>query len=325
MAEFRAGWYKDWSDERQQRYFNGEAWTDYVRLIEPPESETRWWRRRRRTPKVKPARQLVDAAYRMLFADKAMVGLLAAGAMFASLAGAAVLVPAMRWGDVKPDWSEGGVLGVAVAGLSFGVTSFVIQLTCAAVVAAALLRAEGRPATVRDALRVAWSRRWQLLAWTLVSAVVGALARMLNRLGIGGIIASFVVDVGWSLTTVFATPVVIVEGTMPLATVRRSAGLVRQGFTTVLVTQVAMSVPWVALCVAAIVIGIVGGFVLFAGGATATVVGLLLMAGAAVTVFFAMSVFSALSAYLQAFLYRHANGLPVSGVDRLWLPPFDPS
>jgi hypothetical protein len=36
------------------------------------------------------------------------------------------------------------------------------------------------------------------------------------------------------------------------------------------------------------------------------------------------SVSSALSAYLETFLYRYAVGLPVPGVDRRWLPPLRP-
>jgi hypothetical protein len=32
-----------------------------------------------------------------------------------------------------------------------------------------------------------------------------------------------------------------------------------------------------------------------------------------------------MSAYLQTVLYRHANNLPVPGIDRQWLPPLRPS
>jgi hypothetical protein len=103
--------------------------------------------------------QLVEATYRMLFQDKAIIALLFVGAVVAAVAGGLILVPAAYWGHVTPDWRNGGVLGVLISGASLGAVSFVLELVSGAVTAAAVLRAEGRPATVRVALRIAWSRR----------------------------------------------------------------------------------------------------------------------------------------------------------------------
>jgi hypothetical protein len=324
MSSYPAGWYPDYAEVGQQRYWDGDQWTQYVDL--PGDEAIGSWRRRRKLPKFRPSAQLVAATYRMLFADRSMLALLFVGAVVAAIAGGAIMFPATYWGHVTPGWSQGGVLGVLVAGASMGAVSFVFQIVSGAVVAAAVLRAEGRSATVREALRVAWGRRRQLLAWALVSTLVGALIRMLERVGVGGVVAALTLNVGWAFATVFATPVIMVEGTMPLATVRRSAGLLRRQFTVTLISGVTLALPWIALAVGSVTVGIVGAITLaFGGGITATITGVLLLAAGVVGFCFFAAVSSALSAYLETFLYRYAVGLPVPGVDQQWLPPRRPA
>jgi hypothetical protein len=70
---------------------------------------------------------------------------------------------------------------------------------------------------------------------------------MLERIGLGGVIAALTLNLGWAVATVFATPVIVVEGTMPAATVRRSAGQIRRQFTVTLISNVTLAIPWVLL------------------------------------------------------------------------------
>ena len=324
-TEYPAGWYPDNTRPGQQRFFDGRQWTDYVYVPEAA-GDGAGRKGRRRLPKFRPSAQLVDSAYRMLFADRAMIALLFLGAVVASAAAGVILFPAIHWGNITPSWSGGGALGVLVAGTSLGAASFVIQLVGGAVVAAALLRADGHAATVREALRMAWGRRRQLLAWALVSTFVGAAIRMLERVGVGGVLAAVGLNLGWAVATVFATPVIMVEGTMPAATMRRSADLLRRQFTVTLLSSVTLALPWIVLGVTAIGVAAVGGLVwAFGSGIAATAIGVSMVATGALGFMFVGVVSSALSCYLETFLYRHAVGLPVPGVDRRWLPPVRPS
>src|SRR4051794_17139247 len=106
MASYEAGWYPDYADHRQQRYWDGDQWTHYV-LLPVDESAPR---RRRKLPKFKPSQQLVEATYRMVFADRSMVVLAFAGAVLAALAGAAVLLPALHWVDPMPSYGWSGLV-----------------------------------------------------------------------------------------------------------------------------------------------------------------------------------------------------------------------
>lgn len=324
MPDYAAGWYPDYAQPGQQRYHDGLHWTDYVFSPEAAADGSR--RGRRRHPRFRASAQLVEATYRMLFADRAMIALLFVGAVLGAAAAGTILFPAIYWGHVTPNWSNGGVLGVLVACSAFGTESFVMQLVCGAVVAAAILRAEDRPATVKQALSVAWGRRRQIFAWALVSTLVGAVIRSLERLGLGGLLAALTLNLGWAVATVFATPVIIVEGTMPMATVRRSAGLLRRTFTVTLVSNVRLTFVWSVFAAVAMAVGGVGVLLCaFGGNAAAVATGILLIAGGGVGLVFVIAISSALSAYLQAVLYRHAIGMPVPDVDRRWLPPLRPS
>jgi Family of unknown function (DUF6159)/Protein of unknown function (DUF2510) len=321
MSDFAAGWYPDYTDGRQQRYWDGEQWTQYVhRPVD--EGRPRW--RRRKQPTFKPSAQLVEATYRMVFADRSMIVLVLAGAVLATLAAAGVFWPLDHWLDPSPGYGLGGLAFALVGAASAGAASFVFQLVTGAVVGAAILRAEGRPVTVREALRMAWARKRQLLAWAAVSTVVGAITRVLERFGIGGVLAALSLNIGWAVATVFATPVIMVEGTMPLATIRRSASLLRGRFSVLLVSGVTAALPWMVLMIAAIPVSLVAaGFLIFGSG-LAAVLGGVLLGLCILAVACGIAVATSVTAYLEANLYRYAVGKPVPGVDQHLLPPLLP-
>ena len=137
-------------------------------------------------PKFTPSRALVEATYQLLVADKAMVGLLLAGGFAAAAVLALVMYPAWPFGHIAPSVSGGGLAGLLVLTGGLWASSLVIRFVTGAVVGAAVIRADGRSPSVRAALAVAWSRRWQLAAWALVSAVIAVLLGKLQRFGIAG-------------------------------------------------------------------------------------------------------------------------------------------
>lgn len=319
MTPSPAGWRPDPWFPGQLRYWDGRAWTGHTAPIRE-HVPGRWpWNRGPRPAKFKPSAALVDATYAMLRADRSMIVLLFVGSVLAVAVGAAIAVPAVVWGHVdSTSWYGGGIVGVLVTAATLGATTFVLQLVTGAIVAAAVLRAEGEKPTVRRALAVAWTRRRQILAWAAVSTVVGVVVSSLQRLGIGGVLAALTANVGWGVATVFAMPVVIVEGTMPVATVRRSAQILKDNFGATLFGNLRLALPWLAatylsgcLAIAGAVAWVVGASALGAIAAAVGVVGII----------FCTVVSSALTTYLQTYLYRYAAGLPVPGIDPRLLPP----
>jgi hypothetical protein len=82
-----------------------------------------------------------------------------------------------------------------------------------------------REATVSDGLAVARSRFSQIAGWAAISTIVGLLLSALENQGAVGQIAGRLLAVGWSLITFLAAPVIALEGTGPIETLKRSSSL----------------------------------------------------------------------------------------------------
>lgn len=307
------GWYPDGTPD-QVRYWDGRAWTDRTFRVERPG-------RKAKRKVFKPSAQLVDATYTLLFADRRMILFVFAGTVLAALAAGSVVGPAWLWQDIEPSFSPGDWAGLALAAAAFAVASLIMQLTMGVVVASALERAAGRPATFRAAFDLAWRRRRQLVAWALVSALVGMVVRVLERFGIGGLVAGLTLDIGWAVATVFATPVMLVEGSGPVATLRRSATVMRQNFGVMTIGSIGLALPWIVLGWSAGGLALVGLVTLLIGGSLVmTLVGGAVLALGVIGLCLTGATSAALSATLQATIYRYAMGEPVPGVDPRWMP-----
>jgi hypothetical protein len=87
---------------------------------------------------------------------------------------------------------------------------------------------DGRPVSASEAWRAARERTGIILAWAALVCTVGAVLRVLEEyVPLGGKLVALVLDVSWSLATLFAVPVIAYEGLGPRDTFRRSVELFR--------------------------------------------------------------------------------------------------
>jgi len=83
--------------------------------------------------------------------------------------------------------------------------------------------------TVKDGIAVANSRFSAICGWAAVSTAIGLIVSGLESQGGAlGEIAGRLVGMAWSLVTFLAVPVIAIEGTGPLETLKRSASLFKQ-------------------------------------------------------------------------------------------------
>jgi Family of unknown function (DUF6159) len=170
----------------------------------------------------------------------------------------------------------------------------------------------GEPATVGDGLAVARSRFTQILGWAALSTAISVLMGVLeDKGGIAGIIAARVVGMAWSLVTFISVPVIAIEGTGPLQTLKRSAGLFRDRWGQQITGNIAIGgavlllgmLPSAVLVAAGIVVWASVGF----AGALLVVLGVI---GFAIS----MLISQALSGIFGVALYRYAlDGEAVGG------------
>ena len=111
-----------------------------------------------------------------------------------------------------------GLYLLTLVGLYFGVF----------LAAAADMTFRGREATVGDGLAISRERFGAIAGWAALSTAVGILLSLLeDQGGIAGAIFGRLLAIGWSLITFLAVPVIALEGTGPIETLKRSASLFR--------------------------------------------------------------------------------------------------
>ena len=93
----------------------------------------------------------------------------------------------------------------------------------------ASIRMNGGDPTVADGFKGAFSRIGSIFMWSLVSATVGMILRLIEeRAALLGKIVSAIVGVAWSLLTYFAVPVMIFEGAGVGKSIKRSGELFKK-------------------------------------------------------------------------------------------------
>jgi Family of unknown function (DUF6159) len=196
-----------------------------------------------------------------------------------------------------------GVYVLSVVGVYFSV----------GLAAAANLLFQGQAeVTVADGLAVARSRFSQICGWAAVSTAISVLMGVLeNQGGLAGNIAARLIGMAWSLITFLAVPVIAIEGTGPLETLKRSASIFKQRWGQQITGNVAIGA-------AVGLIGVLPAIILIAAGvaiwSSASFLGALLVVIGALVLAIAMLVGRALSGVFGVALYRYAvDGQAVGG------------
>ncbi|HEV7771323.1 MAG TPA: DUF6159 family protein [Solirubrobacterales bacterium] len=206
--------------------------------------------------------------------------------------------------------SLGGAIPLLVIGVYvLSVVSFYFSVGLAA---CADMIFRGEQATVADGLAVARSRFSQICGWAAIATAISVVMSALeNQGGIGGQIAARLVGMAWSLVTFLAVPVIAIEGTGPVETLKRSASMFRQRWGQQITGNIAIGAAVFLIGVLPAALLIVAGVVLWS---SASFLGALLVVIGALVMVVAMLVSRALSGIFGVALYRYAlDGQAVGG------------
>ena len=170
----------------------------------------------------------------------------------------------------------------------------------------------GRDAKFSDGTAVARSRFGKIAGWALVSTVIGTIVGLLqDQGGIAGAIFGRLLQLGWSLITFLAVPVIAIEGTGPIETLKRSAGLFKQRWGEQITGNIAIGGI-------VFLIGLIPAGILIAAGiavmASSGVGGGILIGIGVIVMAIAILIQSALGGIFGVALYRYAlEGETVGG------------
>jgi hypothetical protein len=187
-----------------------------------------------------------------------------------------------------------GVYALSVVGFYFSV----------GLAACADMIFRGQEATVADGLAVARTRFAQICGWAAVSTAISAVMGVLeNQGGLGGQIAARLVGMAWSLVTFLAVPVIAIEGTGPVGTIKRSASMFRARWGQQITGNIAIGAAIFLLGVLPAVLLIAVGVAVWS---SASFVGALLVVVGALVLAVALLISKALSGIFGVALYRYA-------------------
>jgi len=188
-------------------------------------------------------------------------------------------------------------LTYVVGAIGYLVITFVVTYFAAVLVSGAYQRLSGGNPTLGSAFAQASSRLGQIFAWSMLTGTVGLILQAIrSRAGFLGQIVVNLVGMAWEIVTWLAVPAVVVEGTGPIESLKRSAGLFKKTWGENLIAQAGFGLLGLVLMVPAVVIALLVGVAI-------PVAGLLI---AAVWVAIVSVILSALNGIFRTALYMYA-------------------
>lgn len=199
--------------------------------------------------------------------------------------------------------------GVAAVAIGVYLATVAVTFFAVGLAGAADAAFRGEADASKAGFRLARSRIKAICGWALISAILGALFNLLeSEQNIGAQIVGFLLGAAWALVTFLAIPVIAIEGTGPIATVKRSVSIFRQRWGEQITGQVSIGgiVGLIGFLPAIILIGV--GIYIAVNDSSSTGLaggGVLIAAGVIVFVVAAV-VASALRGIFGVALYRFA-------------------
>lgn len=187
-----------------------------------------------------------------------------------------------------------------LSGLLLAASYFIVMFFNAALIATAMERLKGRPATIGYGLSRASSHAPAILGWAIIAATVGLILNALRDRtdGFLGQIALSIAGGVWAYMTFFVVPVLIVEGLGPIAAIKRSGALLKGTWG----NQVTANFGFMFLYIGAALVAFLPAALLFAvSPVLGLTVGIMLIA-------LAMGTVQALEGIFKAALYDFATG-----------------
>lgn len=182
---------------------------------------------------------------------------------------------------------------------------FNVALACAASAAF-----DGDRMSAREAMRIAYGKRRQILLWSLISAIVGTvISEIANRLPGGARIVGAFLGAAWGLATIFVVPILAMEGAGAVDALKRSSSLVRRRWGEGITGGIAIG-TWAGLVAIPLAFALGIGVALLQRHPAAAVT----MIGVGLVGLVALS--TAMIATRQVFavaLYRYAIDAPIGG------------
>jgi len=202
--------------------------------------------------------------------------------------------------------TAGQMFTLVIAFLFYFCQYFVIVFFNCALIACAMQSIRGQTPTLGAGLSAAMSRLPQIAGWAALSAVVGMLLKSLERNRQTSAFVTAILGSAWTALTYFAVPFIIMEGTGPVASIKRSYQTLKETWGTALVGNFSLGL----LGFLAMLPGLLLAGLIIMSGLSSASNGLLALgiAVAVVLLVIGFTLSSAADIVFKAILFHHATG-----------------
>lgn len=250
---------------------------------------------------------LTGQSWQVLKRDRSLVIFPVLSSIFALLAVAAIWVSALLAKGLFAGHQTGKHDPVLyVAGLATAyVSTFIAIFFNVALAACAVRSMRGEDTKVAEGISAAARRIGPILGWTFVATTVGLILRALEeRLPALGRIVVYLAGAAWAIATFFVIPVVALEGTGPIQSLKRSAGVVKARWGEGATGAATIGLATFLISLAIVLVGGAGGVALISIRLLPLGIAVLAVTVAAVIVVSFIS--SALSQIFRVAVYQYA-------------------
>jgi len=256
--------------------------------------------------RIKSGWQLTKKSWRILSDEPGLIKFPLVGGLLALLVAIVLIGPGLYFFEEGPE-----ALGIVLAAVGIYLAAFVTFYFAVGLAHNADQRMRGNEATFSEGMALASSRMSQIAGWAFVSTVVMTVIRWLQeRFGIAGAILGGLVGAAWGILSFLAVPVIALEGTGPIATLKRCGTLVKSRWGEQITGTIAIGGAVFLFGMLPAILFIVAGVVIW----TTSAAGGVILIGLGVVVFIVAALIQqALSTIFGVALYRYVAGQEVVG------------
>lgn len=256
--------------------------------------------------RIKAGWQLTKKSWRVLSDSPGLVRFPLVGGFLALLIAVVVIGPGLYL--IEEDQA---VPGVILAAIGTYLCAFAVFYFAVGLAHNADQQMHGQSPTFGEGMALASSRMGPIAGWAFVSTVVMTIIRAIQeRFGIAGAIIGGLAGAAWGILTFLAIPVIALEGTGPIATIKRCAHLVKSRWGEQIAGTIAIGGIVFLVGFLPAVLLIVAGVAVWA---TSGVGGAILIAFGVVVLIIAALIQQSLSTIFGVALYRYVAGQEAVG------------
>ncbi len=250
---------------------------------------------------------LTGESWEVLKRDRSLVIFPILSTIFAMLALVAIWVPALVIEGVfaGQDVDEHNPVFYAAGLVMAYVSTFIAIFFNVALASCAVRSMRGEDTKVGEGIKAAVQRLGPILGWTFVTTTVGViLAAIEDRIPAAGKIVARLAGAAWAVATFFVVPVIALEGSGPLQSLKRSAAVVKAKWGEGATGAATIGVVTFLVSFAIAVVGGLGYYALTAAGLQLPAIAIAAIAVAGIVVVALVS--SALNQVFRVAVYQFA-------------------